>query len=892
MQTTTTTIAQQDRQAVEAVWRGNTERYRELVERHERRVFAVAWSRLGDATLAEDATQEAFIRGYRHLALLGDGAKFSGWISTIARHVAIGLGLRHRRELNKRERWALEQPATTELAGEETELCTAETLRQTLTELPAAHRECLVLFYLEDKSGAEAAEALGISETALRVRLHRARAALRERLEERLGESLGQLRPAKPIAPSVMVAILSSSTAKTTAGAGIGAKVLSSLAKTSLFSWFTPLISIIGVLPGLGLAWWLGNVERRNYREADGFRAHLHRGFYRSLLWGFPLLVVLITVLNRSALATWGIKGMYLVTGCLVSLLTLISARLLTIHRNPFQVGMFAYCAIITVGVFAQALGWIPLSLSQLPLIVATVLFALVLKHRPARMDYSLFLRAAQGLLKVPEPADDSPQGNRFDRQSLLAFARFVGSRWLASNFRWETRGLALRLPPVKTTFAGNMVVTLVPMSRRCSFVSLGWDGTVAAHCGETDALKLAVTDRRELENLVAKTVSQAWQEFRAGNHESAARALGQVPESEVFVVPVGRDAATRWWRRIVVGWVIVAVLLGALLFLRLPRMGGLKPVDVAESEIRAALAELASDERLTHGWYYSFVLPPTNLFATAGLQAMRQKIFREAGFDAQLDKATQLDRATYPPLVKAIAAGWVSWENIGLTPDEMAKYLRPTQEAEWCYSLRQLQYYRDGKPLTVPFLTELTLWQFRWLRDLNRLDMADRETLVAQLRAMQKLSGDIRGLFQAAPSLPALEDTYCCLAALEIFGALDQIDREACVQGILRRHRGRGYFTSPGPGGYNIYKIEGNARDTFCAFESLRILNGLDHVNDLDRWQFRLPRRSRSSASAATPRKVRWEEIEAWVCRQRFERFLRERKENPQSPPRSLLEP
>ena len=97
-----------------AVRGGDVERYRELVERHERRVFAVAWSRLGDAALAEEATQEAFIRGYRRLWLLGDGAKFAGWITSIARHAAINLGLRHRRELNKRERWSLEQTAPAE----------------------------------------------------------------------------------------------------------------------------------------------------------------------------------------------------------------------------------------------------------------------------------------------------------------------------------------------------------------------------------------------------------------------------------------------------------------------------------------------------------------------------------------------------------------------------------------------------------------------------------------------------------------------------------------------------------------------------------------------------------------------------------------------------------
>ncbi len=60
-----------------------------------------------------------------------------------------------------------------------------------------------MLFYLEGTSGAEAATALGISEAALRVRLHRARAALRERLEERLRGFLGEVRPGEKITMSL-----------------------------------------------------------------------------------------------------------------------------------------------------------------------------------------------------------------------------------------------------------------------------------------------------------------------------------------------------------------------------------------------------------------------------------------------------------------------------------------------------------------------------------------------------------------------------------------------------------------------------------------------------------------------------------------------------------------
>jgi prenyltransferase beta subunit len=183
-------------------------------------------------------------------------------------------------------------------------------------------------------------------------------------------------------------------------------------------------------------------------------------------------------------------------------------------------------------------------------------------------------------------------------------------------------------------------------------------------------------------------------------------------------------------------------------------------------------------------------------------------------------------------------------------------------------------------------------------------LDFVERERLISYIVSLQVLSGDssgkrpalknwrdLKGLFYI-PGWPAVKDTYYALAALEILGGLDRIDREACVKRILKLHQGRGFFTAPDTDEKWNLQIRGDAQDALCAFESLRLLGALNRVRDLGKWQFRVNSNRASKPDANGVRTPTWEEIEAWVCQQRLERILLERKENPAAPIRSLLEP
>jgi RNA polymerase sigma factor (sigma-70 family) len=560
----------QDEQAVTAVREGDIARYRELVERYQRRVYAVAWSRLGDAALAEEATQEAFIRAFRSLPLLRDGTKFPAWISAIARNLSISLGLRHHRELNKRARWALEQPTAEASVSAEESVCTPEMLRQTLAELSAKHRECLVLFYLENKSGAEAAALLGISEPALRVRLLRARAALREKLEERLGQSLGQLRPSSNLASSVMAVITSTSSAKTIGGAGVGATIAAGAAKILPFKLATALIPLA---PGLGLVWSMNRADRLNYRDAEGFRVRLHRSNSRRdmlVLSGIFLLCVMITRAADPLLEPF----INLLVGILCLGALGFWARSMQIKRSRYHINFFINIICTTFGILAVALGWIPQVLFPFIMLLGSLTVMTTINERPLRMDYNLFLRAVQGMLRTTAGDEELIcDPSNYTRSQLLAFARFLGDRFLVDNFLWQESGLRLRLPDAKSLSIGEIIRRFPSRWKYSSWIDLGSNGTVSAHCSKGDDaffLTLAVPYRAagpELEARVTQAVSVAWARFRTGDETSAERILGQVPDSELFVVPLKHTTRYPGWYKfaVVVLVAFICVILAAM---------------------------------------------------------------------------------------------------------------------------------------------------------------------------------------------------------------------------------------------------------------------------------------------------------------------------------------
>ncbi len=680
-----------DAAAVAAVRNGDAERYRELVERHERRVFAVAWSRLGDAALAEEVTQEAFIRGYQKLWLLGDDGKFAGWITAIARRAAINLGLRQRRELHKRERWALEHPdRSPENSATATEpLHSPEALQQTLAELPPAHRECLVLFYLEGKSGTEAAAALGISEAALRVRLHRARAAMRERLEEKLEVSLTQLRPTKTLVPAIMAGVFASSSAKAATAGGVGATVVGALTKFTPFKWAFVFFPFLFALPMLLISWLLMRAELANFRDKEGFRVRMFRASnFQRLLW-MLVVVVLVFLFTRGGKS---VTDMFFLAVTLVTVLALpLAWRQTVINRSRFFIVTMISSGVFCVVMLFVALHWLPFIAFHIFLALNVIATSLVHGERPIRMDYNLFLRAAERMLDLaPEDGRPENETKQFSKKQLLAFGRFIGSRWMADNYRWTADGLLLRMPPFNFSM-WNAISFFGSWSRR-SLLLLTWDGKVSARLCASDhksLLKLQPRhppDSDELETKVSAAVEIAWGKFSTGDLSRAQRALGQVPEYEVFLQSPTKAGLLKW-RTIMLVIMLGAmfVLIGLTMF-KPPWLDGLKPVSITETEVHTFLSLVSTNPNPLikqtiegrEGWtrksfthdpsmalFTCLALPETNLFTPRGLAAMRDSVAGGDGFAKWQQRPQRVQDIFGTPLLRrALAIGWISWRS------------------------------------------------------------------------------------------------------------------------------------------------------------------------------------------------------------------------------------
>ena len=160
-----------------------------FIEAHQRAVLNYLWRMTGDEQAAYDLTQEVFVRAWQRFDTVRTYERPRSWLLRVATNLA--LTYLKRRTTRIYDTTSLDDqlgPATSDPAWR---LAESDHVRSTLLRLAPKRRGALVLCEVYGLSAAEVGQALGMSEAAVRMALHRAREQFRELYSREGGTSRG-----------------------------------------------------------------------------------------------------------------------------------------------------------------------------------------------------------------------------------------------------------------------------------------------------------------------------------------------------------------------------------------------------------------------------------------------------------------------------------------------------------------------------------------------------------------------------------------------------------------------------------------------------------------------------------------------------------------------------
>ena len=202
---------------------GDQRAFTTLVNRYQKQVHTLVWRKIGDFHIAEEITQDIFLRVYKKLSTLKPPDRFPGWLYVIATRHCI-TWLRKKRQpttsLNEMSTFELEERCYLQYEADRKEASAVEHQRELvkrlLQKLPESERTVVTLHYLAEMSCENISEFLGVSPNTIKSRLHRARKRLQKQehllyevsgifgLSPTLTENImREVARIKPVTPSV-----------------------------------------------------------------------------------------------------------------------------------------------------------------------------------------------------------------------------------------------------------------------------------------------------------------------------------------------------------------------------------------------------------------------------------------------------------------------------------------------------------------------------------------------------------------------------------------------------------------------------------------------------------------------------------------------------------------
>ena len=203
-------MEQKDAQLIQQVLQGDQEAFALLVNKYQKGVHALAWRKIGDFHIAQEITQDAFLRAYQKLETLKNHNLFGGWLYVIASRLCSdwfqkkslpeqSLEVTDISEVN-RASYSRYVAQKQEAEADETR---REVVKELLQKLPESERTVMTLHYLGEMTIKTISEFLGVSPNTVKSRLSRARNRLKKE-ENMIRQNLGSFQLPTQLTENIM----------------------------------------------------------------------------------------------------------------------------------------------------------------------------------------------------------------------------------------------------------------------------------------------------------------------------------------------------------------------------------------------------------------------------------------------------------------------------------------------------------------------------------------------------------------------------------------------------------------------------------------------------------------------------------------------------------------
>ena len=233
-----------DAELIQRVLEGDDDAFSMLVKKYQKHVHALAWRKIGDFHVAEEITQDTFLKAYKRLETLKEPQRFASWLYVIAAN-RCSSWLRKRRlwtqpleEIEETDNQHVQTSTYSGYVAAENERTTVEAQRDVVKKLLArlqeSERTVITLHYFGEMSCTEIGTFLGVSANTIKSRLRRAQQRIkreepmiREALDNfkitpNLTENIMQeISRIKPVAPSGGKPLIPWAIAASTSGGGV-----------------------------------------------------------------------------------------------------------------------------------------------------------------------------------------------------------------------------------------------------------------------------------------------------------------------------------------------------------------------------------------------------------------------------------------------------------------------------------------------------------------------------------------------------------------------------------------------------------------------------------------------------------------------------------------------